>query len=105
MEILKDTSYSRSAIRYTLVTIQVHDEGKSLLYSSTPVKYDSRSRRRILLNLRIHSKMTYDQRRKATGLKMSNSYIYFLAKSEGLSYWRAKKQPELIPKVAALRLL
>jgi hypothetical protein len=104
-EIEVDTGYSRMAVRYTLASQQVRDAGRSLLRSGRPVKYDSWSRRRILLSLRNHPKMTYQQRREATGLEISDSYIYQLAISEGLSHWRAKERLELTPKVAALRLL
>ena len=49
--------------------------------------------------------MTYEQRRKDTGLAMGDDYIHDLAEAEGLRHWRAKKRPELTPKVAAERLL
>lgn len=104
-EIGEETGLSRPAIRHTLASIQVHNNGLSLPRSGAPVKYDSRSRRRMLLCLRNHPKMTYEQRRTATGLKMSNSYIYLLATEAGLSHWRAKKRPELTPEVASKSLL
>ncbi|KAH9205798.1 hypothetical protein DL95DRAFT_348019, partial [Leptodontidium sp. 2 PMI_412] len=72
------------AIRHTLATIQVRDDGKSLPRSGTPVTYDSRSRRRMLMCLRLHPKLTYKQRREHTGLPMSDSYIYRL----GTRRWR-----------------
>ena len=49
--------------------------------------------------------MTYEQRGESTRLKMSDSYIYRLATEAGLSYWRAKKRPELTEAVAEHRLL
>ena len=70
---------SRKAVRYTLDQIIHRDEGKTLLRCGTPVKFDSRSRRRMLLCLRNHPKMTYQERRNTTGLEMSDSYIYCLA--------------------------
>ena len=48
--------------------------------------------------------MSYEKRREATGLKMSDSYIRDLAIAKGLKHWRAKKRPELTPEVAAERL-
>ena len=104
-EIKLDLGLSREAVRYTLATIQVRDEGYSCSRSGTLIQYDSRSRRRMLFCLRNHLKMTYEQHREATGLKISDSYIYRLATAEGLTYWRAKKRPELTEDVAAKRLL
>ena len=48
--------------------------------------------------------MTYDKRRKATGLKMSDTYIIDLTIAAELRYWRAKKRLELTPEIAAERL-
>ena len=104
-EIEDELGYSRGAIRRTLESIHIRDEGHTLPRSGTPLKYTSRARRRILQCLRSHPKMTYKQRREATGLKMSDSYIRDLTIAEGLKYWRAKKRPELTPVVAAERLL
>ena len=104
-EIEDELGYSRGAIRRTLESIHIRDEGYTLLYSSTPLKYISRAHRHILQCLRSHPKMTYKQRREATGLKMSDSYIRDLVIAEGLKYWRAKKRPELTPVVATERLL
>ena len=104
-EIEDELGLSRGAVRRTLESIQVRDEGYTLPRSGTPKKYISRSRRRMLYCLRNHPKMTYKARRKATGLKMSDSYIRDLALAEGLKHWRAKKRPELTPDVAAERLL
>ena len=59
----------------------------------------------MLYYLRNHPKITYKARRKATGLDISDEYIYDLAASIGLKHWCAKKKPELTPKVAAARLL
>jgi transposase len=104
-EIELELGLSRKAVRYTLDQIVHRDECKTLPRCGTPVKFDSRSRRRMLLCLRNHPKMTYQQRRDATGLKMSDSYIYRLAIAENLSHWRAKKRPELTEAVAGQRLL
>jgi len=59
----------------------------------------------MLLCVRNHPKLTYEQRRKDTGLTMSDDYITNLAEHYGLKHWRAKKRPELTDEVAALRLL
>ena len=104
-EIELELNVSRGAVRYTLDQIVYRDDGKTLPRYGTPVTYDSRSRRRMLLCLRNHPKMTYDQRRDHTGLKMSNSYIYYLAIDAHLSHWRAKKRPELTDVTADSRLL
>ena len=104
-EIEAEFGYSRGAIRHTLETLQHRNEGTPTPKSGTPVKYDSRSRRRILRCLRNHPKMTYEQRRESTGLKMSDSYIYRLATENGLTHWRAKKRPELTEAVVEQRLL
>jgi hypothetical protein len=96
-----DLELSRGVVRRTLDSIQLRDEGHSLPRSGPKLKYDSRSRRRMILCLRNHPKLTYAQRREHTGLKMSNSYIYNLATSEGMTHWRAKKRPELTEAHAA----
>ena len=59
----------------------------------------------MLRNLRIYPKLTFQQRREDTSLKMSNSYIKNLARENGLHHWRAKKRPEITAKHAAERLL
>jgi hypothetical protein len=59
----------------------------------------------MLRNLRLVPKAKFEDRRKATNLKMSNSYIKNLARANGLSHWRAKKRPELSEANAAARLL
>jgi transposase len=104
-EIEVDLELSRGAVRRTLDSTQLRDEGHSLPRSGQKLKYDSRSCRRMLLCLRNHPKMTYAQRREHVGVKMSNSYIYNLAKSKGMVHWRAKKRPELTEAHAASRLL
>jgi len=104
-EIEDEFKLSRGAVRRTLESIQLREDGKSKPRSGAPLKYTSRARRRMLLNLRTHPKMTYEQRRKDTGLTMGDDYIHDLAEAEGLRHWRAKKRPELTPKVAAERLL
>lgn len=103
-EIEVDLGLSRGVVRHTLESIQVRDEGYTRPRSGTPMKYDSRSRRRMLLCLRNHPKMTYEQRRKHIGIKMSDSYIYRLATAEGLRHWRARNRPELTADVATQRL-
>ena len=103
-EIEDESGYSRGAIRRTLDSIHIRDEGHSLPRSGTPLKYTSRARRRMLQCLRSHPKMTYDERRKATGLKMSDTYIIDLTIAAELRHWRAKKRPELTPEIAAERL-
>jgi hypothetical protein len=104
-EIRDELGHSRGAIRRTLESIHIRDEGHTLPRSGTPLKYTSRARRRMLQCLRSHPKMSYEKRREATGLKMSDSYIRDLAIAEGLKHWRAKKRPELTPVIAAERLL
>ena len=59
----------------------------------------------MLYNLRNHPKMTYKQRQTATGLRISDSYIYHLVSAENLQHQQAKKRLELIEAVAAQRLL
>ena len=103
-EIEDELGYSQGAIRRTLESIHTRDEGYTLPRSSTPLKYTSRARRRMLQYLRSHPKMTYERRRETTGLKMSNSYIRELAIAKGLKHWRAKKRPELTLVVATERL-
>ena len=104
-EIEDEFKLSRGAVRRTFESIQLREDGKSKPRNGAPLKYTSRARRRMLLNLRTHPKMTYEQRRKDTGLTMGDDYIHDLAEAEGLRHWRAKKRPELTPKVAAERLL
>jgi hypothetical protein len=96
---------SRGAVRRTLESVHTRDNSYTLPRSGTPKKYTSRARRRMLYCLRNHPKLTYEQRRTATGLKMSDSYIRDLALKEGLTHWRAKKRPELTQEVADKRLL
>jgi len=50
-EIEVELGLSRSTIRTTLKIVPLRDEGKSLLRTSQKLKYTSRARRRILLNL------------------------------------------------------
>ena len=59
----------------------------------------------MLRNLHLVPKAKFEDRWKATNLKMSNSYIKNLAHVNGLSHWRAKKRPKLLEANAATRLL
>jgi hypothetical protein len=104
-EIEGELGHSREAVRKTLESIHIRDKGYTLPRSGTPLKYTSRARRRMLQCLWSHPKMSYEKRREATGLKMSDSYIRHLAIAKGLKHWRARKRPELTPVVAAERLL
>ena len=103
-EIEDESGYSQGAIRRTLDSIYICDEGHSLLRNSTPLKYTSWAYRRMLQCLRSHLKMTYDKCRKATGLKMSDTYIIDLTIAAELKHWRMKKRPELILEIVAERL-
>jgi hypothetical protein len=85
-EIGNELGHSREAIRRTLEFIYIRDEGYTLPRSGTPLKYTSRARWRMLQCLRSYPKMSYEKRREATGLKMSDSYIRDLAIAKGLKH-------------------
>ena len=85
-EIEDELGHSRGAVRRTLESTYIRDEGHTLPRSGTPLKYTSRARRRMLQCLRSHPKMSYKKRREATGLKMSDSYIHDLTIAEGLKH-------------------
>ena len=102
--IIEATNLSRSSIRGAIALDILNTNRASLPRPGRPIIYDPRDRRAMLRNIRLHPKLTFDARREATGLDMSNSYIKGLARSEGLTHWRAKKRPELTEEVAALRL-
>jgi hypothetical protein len=62
-----------------------------------------RDRRKMVRNLRLHPKMTFEHRREATGLECKNTWIKDLARANGIHYWRAKKCPDLTDEIALLR--
>ncbi|RDL41719.1 uncharacterized protein BP5553_01698 [Venustampulla echinocandica] len=95
---------SRSAVRGTIALEILRSNGVSLPRPGRPILYTERDRRSMLRNLRSYPKLTFQQRREDTGLKMSNTYIKNLARANSLFHWRAKKRPELTSKVAAIRL-
>jgi hypothetical protein len=90
-EVEKQLDHSRGAVRSTITLHNRNTQGASLPRSGRPVLYNERDRRMMLRNLRLYPKMTFQQRRDETGLKMSNSYIKDLARKSGLSHWRAKE--------------
>lgn len=98
-------SLSRKAVRGTIAQDSLRQEGQSLPRSGCPRTYSDRDEQHMLRNLRLFPKSTFDDRRKETGLEMSNSTIKRLAKKHGLQHWRAKKRPELLQKHADERLL
>lgn len=89
-QIQEETGHSRSAVRHTIDKMAVRKEGKTLPRSGVPEKYDSRERRKMIMNIRKHPEMTHEQRREATGLTMSDSFIRRLALSNGLDYGNLK---------------
>lgn len=104
-EIELQMKHSRGAIRSTIALEILRSNGNSLPRRGRPLVYNERDRRTMLRNLRSYPKLTFQQRREDTGLKMSNTYIKDLARAEGIHHWRAKKRPELTVKSAADRLL
>jgi hypothetical protein len=96
---------SRKAVRGTITQDFLRQQGPSLPRSGCPPTYSDRDERHMLRNLRLFPKSTFDDRRKETGLEMSNSTIKRLAKKHKLQHWRAKKRPELLQKHADERLL
>jgi hypothetical protein len=85
-------SLSRKVVRGTITQNSLRQEGQSLPRSGCPRTYSERDQRHMLRNLRLFQKSTFDDRRKETGLEMSNSTIKRLAKKHGLQHWRAKKR-------------
>jgi hypothetical protein len=96
---------SRQAVRGSIAQDSQRPDGESLPRSGCPATYTDRDKRLMLRNLRLFPKSTFDDRRKESGVKMSNSTIKRLAQQHGLQHWRAKKRPELIEEHAAKRLL
>ena len=104
-EIELDLKLSRKAVRGTIALEPSRTDGASLPRHGRPIVYNDRDQRMMLRNLRICPKATFEERRKDTGLKMSNTYIKNLARKHGIHHWRAKKRPELTKEHAAARLL
>jgi hypothetical protein len=96
---------SRKALRGTIAQDYTRPEGLSAKKPGCPSTYSIRDERMMLRNLRLSPKSTFDERRKDTGLEMSNSTIKRVAQKHGLQHWRAKKRPELTQKHADARLL
>ena len=57
--------------------------------------YDKRDERMMLRNLRLHPRIKFRDRRKETGLDISNLTIKRIARKFALHHWRAKRRPEL----------
>jgi hypothetical protein len=104
-ELELEFNVSRGAIRSTLAQDAQRNDGVSQYRPGRKKIYTQRDRRMMLKNLRLHPKLTFEQRRDAVGLKMSDTYIKNLAKANGLTHWRAKGRPELTVVHAAERLL
>jgi hypothetical protein len=104
-EIELQEKQSRGAVRSTLRLQNINTDGTSQPRSGRPSLYDIRDQRMMLRHMRKYPKSTFKDRRKETGLEMSNSTIKRLARENGLHHWRAKKRPELSDKNAAERLL
>jgi transposase len=96
---------SRQAVRGSISKDPQRPEGESALRSGRPRIYTIRDERMMLRNLRLYPKSTFEERRRETGLEMSNTTIKRLAQKSGLQHWRAKKRPELTEEHAAERLL
>jgi hypothetical protein len=104
-EIQVQFSVSRGAVRGSITQDTARPNGESAPRSGCPSVYTVRDERMMLRHLRLHPKSTFDERRRNTGLEMSNSTIKRIAQKNGLQHWRAKKRPELTEEHAAERLL
>jgi transposase len=104
-EIELQEKQSRGAVRSTLRLQDINTDRTSQPRSGRPSLYNIRDQRTMLQHMRKYPKSTFQERRKETGLKMSNSTIKRLVRENSLHYWRAKKRPELSDKNAAERLL
>jgi hypothetical protein len=64
---------SRGAVGGSIAQDTTRLEGESLPRSGCPPTYTDRDERLMLRNLRLFPKSTFDDRRKESGVKMSNS--------------------------------
>ncbi|PQE13238.1 transposable element tc3 transposase protein [Rutstroemia sp. NJR-2017a BBW] len=97
-EIEIEFNTSRGAVRRTLELQHIHQDGDSLPRLGAKLRYSPRDRHALLAHIRKYPKATFDQQRKDLGLKMSNTL-------HGITYWHAKKRPELKQEHADTRLL
>jgi hypothetical protein len=99
----REFGVSRAAVKTTISNQHHNPEGASRPRTGTPRTYNDRDRRMMLRNLLLYPKMTFEQRREATGLGCKNTWIKDLARANGIHHWRAKKRPELTDEIALLR--
>ncbi|EPE35602.1 hypothetical protein GLAREA_11302 [Glarea lozoyensis ATCC 20868] len=99
----REYGVSLAAVKSTIANENHQPEGISKKRPSGPKIYSERDCRIMLRNLRLHPKMTFDERRAETGLKCMNTWIKDLARKNGLHHWRVKKRPELTDEIALLR--
>jgi hypothetical protein len=82
--IIREFKLSRGAVRSTIQNIISQPQGESQLRTGRPTEYNNRDERKMLRNLRLYPTLTFMERRKATGLNMSNSTIKRLVIKSGL---------------------
>ena len=92
---MDEIQLSRGAMRSTIAHATTRPQGESQARTGGPITYDDRDERMILHNLRLHPGMKFRDRRKETGLEMSNSTIKRIARKFELKHWCVKRRPEL----------
>jgi hypothetical protein len=100
-EIEDEYGLLQEAVRRTLDSIYLCNDGESIARLGAPLKYFSRAHCCILLILHSHLEMTYKQRLNAAGVTIGDNYIRGLVNAKGLQTWCTKKRLDLAFKVAA----
>jgi len=103
-QIARDENRSYSTITSTLELDLQRDEGESKPRSGRPKLYTDRDERKILRQVRLYPKCTYEDVRRACVVTLCDTTLKTILKKHGISNWRAKQRPELTEEVAAKRL-
>jgi hypothetical protein len=85
-EIKVSLKHSYRAVQGTLAVEKLRSNGVSLPRPGQPLVYNEQDHRSMLRSLQSYPKLTYQQRRDDTGLKMSNTYIKNLVHKHGIHH-------------------
>ena len=95
---------SRGALRSTLQSAQLRNEGRSQARIGAPKSYTDADERNLLRHIRKNPKDSYAKVKKACGMSCSKSTIKKILVEYGIHNWRARRRPILTEENVAIRL-
>jgi len=94
----------KSTIDGLLQRVEQRNTTNNLPRSGQPKIYTERDKRRIIFQVRLSPKITYNELRRINGFQFSYDTIRTILNNHGIINWRSKRRPALTEAVAATRL-